>query len=100
MAWLGDVEGGGGTAFIHESTERLLMPKRGSLGFWYNLDMKGHRDRRLSHGGCPVLKGSKWIFNKWINSFDQFQKFPCGLQTDGFFPAPTGHYKNIERSDL
>jgi prolyl 4-hydroxylase len=63
MAWLGDVEGGGGTAFLHPKVEKVAMPTRGSAAFWYNLDRKGFRDLRSSHGGCPVIKGSKWILN-------------------------------------
>ena len=95
MAWLGDVEGGGATAFLHHKVERALMPTRGSAAFWYDLDRKGYRDQRSLHGGCPIIKGSKWILNKWIYYFNQSKKFPCGLNPDGYFPPPKGHYKNI-----
>lgn len=37
------------------------------------MDRKGHRVLASEHVGCPVLKGSKWILNKWIYSFDQFK---------------------------
>jgi len=95
MAWLTDVEGGGGTAFLHQNVERILMPTRGSAAFWYDLDSKGFRDGRALHGGCPIIKGSKWILNKWIFSFDQFHKFPCSLNPRSFIPPPTGFYRNI-----
>lgn len=94
MAWLGDVDGGGGTAFLHPQVERVLLPVRGSAAFWYDLDKKGSRDKRLLHGGCPVIKGSKWILNKWIYSFNQFQTFPCGIDPEEFIEPPSGHYKN------
>ena len=94
MAWLGDVEGGGGTAFLHQKVERTLMPKRGSVAFWYDLDAKGYRDFRTLHGGCPIIKGSKWILNKWIFYYNQVKKFPCTLNKKDYFQPPKGHYKN------
>ena len=29
------------------------------------------------HGGCPVIAGNKWIINKWIMTFAQWNKLPC-----------------------
>jgi prolyl 4-hydroxylase len=95
MAWLGDVEGGGATAFLHNHVERALMPTRGSVAFWYDLDAKGFRDYRTLHGGCPIIKGTKWILNKWIFYYNQVKKFPCALNPKQHFPPPKGHYKNI-----
>jgi prolyl 4-hydroxylase len=95
MAWLGEVEGGGATSFFHNKVEEAIMPSRGSAAFWYNLDRKGFRDTRTVHGGCPIIKGSKWILNKWINYFNQFQNFQCGLTPDEIFPPPKGYYRNI-----
>jgi len=54
--------------------EQAIFPDRGSAAFWMDLDSKGHRDMRSSHMGCPVLKGSKWILNKWIYQVSQGQK--------------------------
>ena len=71
MAWLGEVDAGGATAFFHTKVERTLMPTRGSAAFWYDLDRKGYRDQRTYHGGCPIVKGTKWILNKWIYYFNQ-----------------------------
>jgi prolyl 4-hydroxylase len=68
------------------------MPTKGSVAFWHNLDLKGYRDYRNFHSGCPVLKGSKWIFNKWILSFDQFLKRPCSIDPDKDIPMPEGFY--------
>lgn len=92
MGWLEEVEEGGATAFAEPGHEVLVSPTKGSAAFWLNLDRKGYRDRRLLHGGCPIIKGSKWILNKWVYYFDQFRKFPCGLDREGFFPPYKGHY--------
>jgi prolyl 4-hydroxylase len=48
-----------------------VTPRRGALAFWYDLDAKGYRMPSTIHGGCPVLKGSKWILNKWVYYFNQ-----------------------------
>ena len=92
MGWLEDVEVGGATAFADPGNEVLVWPTRGSAAFWFNLDRKGFRDQRLLHGGCPIIKGSKWILNKWIFYFDQLKKFPCGLKDNEFNKPFTGVY--------
>ena len=58
----------------------------------YDLDRKSQRDLRNFHAGCPILKGSKWIFNKWILSFDQFRTRPCSLNPHEEMKPPTGFY--------
>ena len=50
------------------------MPVKGAASFWYDLTSEGYRDTTTQHGGCPVLKGSKWILNKWMYSFDNYEK--------------------------
>ena len=69
MAWLSDTEGGGGTAFVSPGYEGLILPEKGAAAFWIDLYSDGMRDRHSKHAGCPVLKGSKWILNKWINMY-------------------------------
>ena len=66
MGWIGDEPIGGATSFIYPPHEVTVWPTKGSAAFWFNLDRKGHRDPKTCHGGCPVLKGSKWILNKVI----------------------------------
>jgi hypothetical protein len=82
MAWLSNVPAGGGTAFDTIGHEMMVKPVQGSVAFWYGLDAKGHRLRESSHGGCPILMGSKWILNKWIYVFNQWQNYPCNLSTN------------------
>ena len=69
------------------------MPPLGSASFWYDLTSEGHRDHLSTHGGCPVLKGSKWILNKWMYSFDNFEKFPCKTKLNSrISPPDSSHY--------
>ena len=77
MGWMNNVQAGGATGFTFDDYESAMKPKKGSAVFWINLDAAHWKDPRSTHGGCPVLKGTKWILNKWIFSFDQWKKFPC-----------------------
>ena len=92
MGYLSNVEQGGATAFSQPNKEVVLSPQKGSVAFWWSLDAKGHRLEETIHGGCPILKGSKWIFNKWVYYFDQWKRFPCGLDQKTVFKSPEGFY--------
>ena len=78
MAWLKDTELGGATAFTEKKFEGVVYPRKGSAAFWINLSSCHLKDQRATHVACPVLKGSKWILNKWIYSYDQWKTIPCG----------------------
>ena len=80
MGWFEDTPAGGNTAFLTKESEGTVQPTKGSAAFWMNLSSCHAKDARSFHGGCPVLKGSKWIINKWINSWDQWKNFPCYLE--------------------
>ena len=58
----------------------IIEATKGSAAFWIDLTSCHFKDNRALHGGCPVLKGSKWILNKWINSFDQWKYWPCYMK--------------------
>ena len=93
MAWLSDTEEGGGTAFLSPGTQGLILPEKGSAIFWYDLKSDGFRDTQTIHAGCPVLKGSKWILNKWIHLYDNYKKFPCHKRKwKNFDPPMRSHY--------
>ena len=93
MAWLSNVEAGGATAYLNPGYEGLVIPERGSAGFWYDLKSDLYRDFNSRHAGCPVLKGSKWILNLWMYAFDNFAKFPCKLSKGAHFSEPSKkHY--------
>ena len=80
MGWLEDTPAGGGTTFFNLGMTTTVQPTRGSVAFWFSLLQDGTRDRQTTHGGCPVAFGSKWIFNKWIYSFNNWNRHPCGLR--------------------
>ncbi len=41
-------------------------PRRGDALLFYSLHHNGSVDARALHGGCPVIKGEKWVATKWI----------------------------------
>merc|ERR1719245_1295380 len=77
MAWLKDVPAGGATGFTYPEYEDVIEPVKGAAAFWTDLTSGNRKDMRASHAGCPTLAGAKWILNKWINSFDQWNLWPC-----------------------
>ena len=92
MGWLSDVEAGGATAFDFPGVEQLVYPTKGSAAFWWNLRSNHVRETKTSHGGCPVLAGSKWILNKWMYSFDQFLNYPCPAVKNVALPPFNKYY--------
>jgi len=80
MSWLEDTPAGGSTTFFKFDTQVTVWPTKGSAAFWFSLYTDGTRDPASSHGGCPVAVGSKWILNKWIYSFNNWDRQPCDAQ--------------------
>ncbi|XP_065559151.1 prolyl 4-hydroxylase subunit alpha-1-like [Artemia franciscana] len=83
MAYLEDVPEGGATAFTLAGVS--VWPEKGSAVFWFNLKTSGEGDYRTRHGGCPVLKGSKWICNKWFHERQQLFHRPCSIHKEDIF---------------
>ena len=77
MVYLSNVNFGGGTVFPLINSGNDVS--KGSALFWKNMYSDGKTDYLSVHGGCPVLLGSKWITNKWIQYYDNFRTNPCGL---------------------
>ncbi|KAI5753849.1 hypothetical protein M8J77_003841 [Diaphorina citri] len=75
MFYLNDVIEGGNTVFPRLNIS--IPPVKGATLFWYNLHPTGKNDFRTLHGGCPILKGTKWVTNIWVREFEQTFIKPC-----------------------
>jgi prolyl 4-hydroxylase len=64
MIYLNDVESGGETHF--PKLKLNLVPKRGTLVLWNNLNEDNTVNYELLHSGKPVISGDKWILTKWL----------------------------------
>ncbi|XP_038214688.1 prolyl 4-hydroxylase subunit alpha-1-like [Zerene cesonia] len=80
---MSDVAQGGATVFTELGLS--VFPVRGAAVFWLNLHPSGEGDLATRHAACPVLRGSKWVCNKWIHQGGQEFIKPCNLeyQTEG-----------------
>ena len=75
MVWISDVKEGGRTVF-----SGAQIGAKGILGaalIWWNIRSDGSLDSRNHHTGCPVVRGNKWIANKWVKWPSQMWRYPC-----------------------
>jgi prolyl 4-hydroxylase len=93
MGWLEETPLGGATTFFSAGVQVTLRPTRGSIAFWFSQFKDGTLDQATWHGGCPVAIGAKWIFNKWIYSFNNWNRHPCAR-----WPARGRQFHEIRRS--
>jgi prolyl 4-hydroxylase len=64
VLYLSEVEKGGGTSFPGFGLE--VRPKKGNAVYFANTDVRGIPDKATLHAGSPVVKGVKFIANKWL----------------------------------
>ena len=64
MIYLNDVEEGGATWFPQAGTR--ILPKRGLLIAWNNMNPDGSPNLATLHEGMPVVRGTKYIVTKWF----------------------------------
>lgn len=74
------------TSHCHDSTV-VIKPEKGKAIMWYNhfVDGKGYIsavDKRSYHGGCEVIKGTKWIATNWISTPIYSQRFKPSKHRD------------------
>ena len=75
LMYLSEVDMGGSTVFPFLGIS--IRPRIGSAVFWYNLHRSGEVDHRTLHAACPILAGTKWIANLWIQERGQEMARPC-----------------------
>ena len=52
----------------------MVKPEKGKAIIWYThfvykkTGWSGVIDQLSHHGGCDVIKGTKWVANNWINA--------------------------------
>ena len=68
VLYLNKVESGGGTSFPAIGLE--IVPRKGGALFFLNTDSRYIPDRFTMHAGRPVIKGVKFIANKWLRQRD------------------------------
>ncbi len=66
MAYLNEVEEGGGTHFTEIGIN--IEPKPGVLLVWNNALPDGSPNKNTMHAGTPVVKGTKYIITKWYRT--------------------------------
>jgi prolyl 4-hydroxylase len=68
VIYLSDVEAGGRTSFPAIGLE--VAPRKGSALFFLNTDSRRVPDKLALHAGTPVIKGVKFLANKWLRERD------------------------------
>ena len=67
LVYLNDVEEGGGTGFDLLFDKPIqVLPKKGRLVAFTNVNDDGSLNLKSRHAGLPIIKGEKWAFNLWL----------------------------------
>jgi prolyl 4-hydroxylase len=72
IMYLNDDFEGGETDFPEENV--TIVPEKGMLVGWNNIDGPGKLNHKSKHAGLPVLSGEKWIAVIWVNEFSRSEK--------------------------
>ncbi|KPI92759.1 Prolyl 4-hydroxylase subunit alpha-2 [Papilio xuthus] len=78
LFYMSEVAQGGATVFTELGLS--VFPLKNAAVFWLNLHPSGEGDIATRHAACPVLRGSKWVSNKWIHQGGQELLKPCNLE--------------------
>jgi prolyl 4-hydroxylase len=84
LAYLNEVEQGGGTYFPKLDVE--IMPRLGRMVLFHNCKADStERHEKSLHGGMPLEKGEKWACNFWFRE----NTFQTATRQDPFRPSAT-----------
>ncbi|KAI5636141.1 2OG-Fe(II) oxygenase superfamily domain-containing protein [Phthorimaea operculella] len=78
LFYMSEVAQGGATVFTELGLS--VFPVKNAALYWMNLHPSGEGDISTRHAACPVLRGSKWVSNKWIHQGGQELIKPCSLE--------------------
>ncbi|XP_063532118.1 prolyl 4-hydroxylase subunit alpha-1 [Cydia strobilella] len=78
LFYMSEVAQGGATVFTELGLS--VFPEKNAALFWLNLHPSGEGDMATRHAACPVLRGSKWVCNKWLHQGGQELLRPCSLE--------------------
>ncbi|XP_068632376.1 prolyl 4-hydroxylase subunit alpha-1-like [Battus philenor] len=78
LFYMSEVAQGGATVFTELGLS--VFPVKNAAVFWMNLHPSGEGDIATRHAACPVLRGSKWVSNKWLHQGGQELLKPCNLE--------------------
>ncbi|KAJ2950102.1 hypothetical protein O0L34_g11444 [Tuta absoluta] len=78
LFYMSEVAQGGATVFTELGLS--VFPVKNAALYWMNLHPSGEGDLSTRHAACPVLRGSKWVSNKWIHQGGQELIKPCSLE--------------------
>ncbi len=71
IVYLNDVEDGGGTELLNLNLK--VQPKKGMALYFKTLTSEGDLLKKSLHQGLPIIRGEKYIINKWIH-LNEFKK--------------------------
>ena len=78
MIYLKSPQTGGRTVFPF--IKLSVPPSPHALLFWHNVTPDGSPDTRAMHAACPVVRGDKWIMNKWVKLTPHWDSHQCQVK--------------------
>ncbi|CAG7732016.1 unnamed protein product, partial [Allacma fusca] len=89
LIYISEIDEGGETVFPHIGL--ASNPVKGSGVLYRNFYPNGEADSFVTHGGCPVLRGEKWLAVKCSSCADEFLHGKCGLNQNDRYQFPVNN---------
>ena len=67
-----------------------FRPRKGAAVLFYTVEPSGELDPLALHGGCPVLRGTKYISQQWIREHPM-QRMAASAHALAIFPLTSRH---------